>query len=254
MAVAPGALNFTLWPPLARVSTPPARVAAAPTAQATPFTSIESPAPRWASVTPKVAPDAALAERIYSACEAELRAKNQVNSFEKFCERIELPDLESKTIEEVKQHFIAGFGDADMDIQPDEENKSLIVDVVLPDGTEFHKRIPVRAVAPESTEPEVTLKFVAFPVAMPGDAEMIWALAKRENLTNDEAAMALTKLQDDFWASKAGQKLLKDRVERSFPEFVARVPAGLLNEVGLKRHYKLPETLKVLRAAKTAGK
>ncbi len=206
-------------------------------------------------ILPKVAPDPELAARIYSACEDELRAKNRVNSFEKFCERIELPDLEPQTIEEVKQHFAAGFGDADMEIVPDEENKSLMVDVSLPDGTEFHKRIPVRAVAPETDgEAEVTLKFIAFPVALPGDAEMIWALAKRENLTNDEAAMALTKLQDDFWASKAGQKLLKDRVERSFPEFIARVPAGLLNEVGLKRHHKLPETLKVLRASKAASK
>lgn len=206
------------------------------------------------SILPKIAPDAELAARIYSAAEDELRAKNRVNSFEKFCERIELPDLEPQTIEEVKRHFAAGFGEADLDIVTDEENKSLVVDVELPDGTQFHKRIPVRPAAPESDEPEVTLKFVAFPVAMPGDAEMIWALAKRENLTNDEAAMALVKLQDDFWASKAGQKLLKDRVERSFPEFVARVPAGLLNEVGLKRHYKLPETLKVLRAATAAGR
>lgn len=206
------------------------------------------------SILPKVAPDPELAARIYSAAEDELRSKNRVNSFEKFCERIELPNLEPQTVEEVKQHFVAGFGDADLVITPDEENKALVVDVALPDGTEFHKRIPVRAVAPESTEPEVTLKFVSFPVAMPGDAEMIWALAKRENLTNDEAAMALTKLQDDFWASKAGQKLLKDRVERSFPEFVARVPAGLLNEVGLKRHYKLPETLKVLRNSPAASK
>ncbi|HEX7569716.1 MAG TPA: hypothetical protein VF492_04370 [Verrucomicrobiae bacterium] len=199
-------------------------------------------------ILPKVAPDAALAAQIYSACEAELRAKNRVNSFEKFCERIELPDLEPKTIEEVKQHFAAGFGDADMDITPDEEGKALNVDVSLPDGTQFHKQIPVRPVAPDTgDEPEVTLKFVAFPVAMPGDQELIWSLAKRENLTNDEAAIALTKIEDDFWASKAGQKCLKDRVERSFPEFIARVPAGLLNEVGLKRHYKLPEALKVLR-------
>jgi hypothetical protein len=205
------------------------------------------------SILPRVAPDAELAAKIYSAAEDELRAKNRVNSFEKFCERIELPDLEAQTVEEVKQHFIAGFGDADLEITPDAENKALVVDVSLPDGTEFHKRIPVRAVAPESTDPEVTLKFVAFPVALPGDAEMIWALAKRENLTNDEAAMALVKLQDDFWASKAGQKLLKDRVERSFPEFIARVPSGLLNEVGLKRHYKLPETLKVLRAGAKAN-
>ena len=84
-------------------------------------------------------------------------------------------------------------------------------------------------------------------MALPGDPELVWALAKRENLTNDEAAIALTKIEDDFWASKTGQKLLRDRVERSFPEFIARVPAGLLNEQGLKRHYKLPEPVKVLR-------
>jgi len=199
-------------------------------------------------ILPKVAPDAAWAEKIYSAVEAELRSKNRVSSFEKFCDRIELPNLEPKTLEEVKQHFQAGFGDADMDIVPDDDGKSLSVDVAMPDGTQFHKVIPVRAVAPDTgDEPEVTLKFVAFPVALPGDTELTWSLAKRENLTNNEAAIALNKLEDDFWASKAGQKLLKDRVERSFPEFIARVPAGLLNEVGLKRHYKLPEAIKILR-------
>jgi len=153
-------------------------------------------------------------------------------------------------VEEVIQHFTAGFGEADVAIQADEENKTLAVDVSLPDGTQFHKIIPVRPVAPDTgEEPEVTLKFVAFPVALPGDKELAWALAKRENLTNDEAAMALTKIEDDFWASKTGQKLIRDRVEKSFPEFIARVPAGLLNEHGLKRHYKLPETVKVLRVA-----
>jgi hypothetical protein len=200
------------------------------------------------TILPRVAPDAALAEKIYSAFEAELRAKNRVNSFEKFCERIELPDLETKTLEVVKEQLAAGFGDADMDIVPDEEGKALNVDISLPDGTQFHNRIPVRPVAPDAgDEQEVTLKFVAFPVALPGDPELLWALAKRENLTNDEAAVALTKVEDDFWASKTGQKLLRDRVERSFPEFIARVPAGLLGDAGLKRHYKLPETLKVLR-------
>jgi len=199
-------------------------------------------------VLPKIAPDPALADQIYSACEAELRAKNQVHSFERFCEHIELPDLEPKTVEEVKEHFVAGFGEADLDVVPDEDGKGLNVDVSLPDGTQFHSRIPVRPVAPATGEdPEVTLKFVAFPVALPGDPELAWALAKRENLTNEEAAMALIKIEDDFWASKTGQKLLRDRVERSFPEFIARVPAGLLTEVGLKRHYKLPESVKVLR-------
>jgi hypothetical protein len=201
------------------------------------------------TILPKVAPDPALAEKIYSAFEAELRSKNQVHSFEKFCDRIPLPDLEPKTLEEVKQQLVAGFGDADLDIQPDEEGKSVSVDVSLPDGTQFHSRIPVRPLAPEeSDEQEVTLKFVSFPVSLPGDPELIWALGKRENLNGEEAAIALSKIQDDFWASKTGQKLIRDRVERSFPEFIARVPAGLLGDGGLKRHYKLPEPVKILRA------
>ena len=200
------------------------------------------------TILPKVAPDPAFAEKIYSAFEAELRIKNRVYSFEKFCDRIPLPDLEPKSLDEVKQQLAAGFGDADLDIQPDEEGKSVSVDVSLPDGTQFHSRIPVRPLAPEgSDEPEVTLKFVSFPVSLPGDPELIWGLGKRENLTSDEAAIALTKIEDDFWASKAGQKLIRDRVERSFPEFITRVPAGLLGDSGLKRHYKLPEAVKILR-------
>ena len=201
------------------------------------------------TILPKVAPDPAFAEKIYSAFEAELRIKNRASSFEKFCERIPLPDLEAKTLEEVKQQLVASLGDADLDLEPNEDGKGLRVDVSLPDGTQFHSRILVRPNAPEGGgEPEITLKFVPFPVCMPGDQELIWALAKRENMTNDEAAIALTKIQDDFWASKTGQKLLHDRVERTFAEFIARVPAGLLGDAGLKRHYKLPETLKVLRA------
>jgi len=139
-----------------------------------------------------------------------------------------------------------------MEIEPDESGKSLAVDVSLPDGTQFHKIIPVRPLAPEaSDEAEVTLKFVSFPISLPGDPELIWALAKRENMTNEEAGLALNKVEADFWASKAGQKLIRDRVDRTFPEFIARVPAGVLADVGLKRHYKLPEALKILRAAKT---
>ena len=127
------------------------------------------------TILPKVAPDPALAAKIYSAFEDELRAKNRVHSFEKFCDRIELPDLEPKTLEEVKQQMAAGFGDADMEIEPHEDGKALTVDVSLPDGTQVHKIIPVRPVAPEgSDEQEVTMKFVAFPVALPGDPELTW--------------------------------------------------------------------------------
>ena len=91
---------------------------------------------------------------------------------------------------------------------------------------------------------------MSFPVCLPGDKELVWLLGKRENLSPEEAAIALTKVETEFWASKTGQKLLRDRVERSFPEFIARVPAGMLNELGLKRHYKTPEPIKSLRAGK----
>ena len=110
------------------------------------------------------------------------------------------------------------------------------------------REIKVRPVTNEAaTEPEVVLKFVPFPVSLPGDPELVWLLAKRENLTAEEAAIALTKVEEGFWESKLGQKLQRDRVEKSFPEFLARVPAGALGEVGLKRHYKTPEPVKVLR-------
>ncbi len=75
-------------------------------------------------------------------------------------------------------------------------------------------------------------------------------MGKKENMSPEEAGIALTKAEGDFWASKSGQKLLRDRVERSFPEFIARVPTGMLNEIGLKRHYKTPEPIKALRTDK----
>ena len=97
-------------------------------------------------------------------------------------------------------------------------------------------------------EQEFKPKFVPFPVSLESDPELVWALARGENLTPEEAAISLAKTQEDFWASKQGQKLIRDRVEKTFAEFVSRVPSKLLTEVGLKRHYKEPEALKQLRA------
>jgi hypothetical protein len=165
---------------------------------------------------------------------------------------VELPDLEPKSIEEVKTQLAASFGQGDVTLKPNRKEKSLAVEVSLTDGTQFSGEIKVNpnAGAEASEEQEITLKFVPFPVCLPGDKELVWLLGKRENLSPEEAGMALTKAETEFWASKTGQKLLRDRVERSFPEFIARVPAGMLNELGLKRHYKTPEPIKPLRALK----
>lgn len=199
-------------------------------------------------VLPKAAPDPHLAELIYNAVEAELRLANQAVAFEAFCDRMAVPDLEAKTLEEVQAQLATAFGDSDVSLVPDEEKKVIAVDVALPDGTQLHTSIPARPAGAEETgEQEVVLKFVACPVSLPGDPELIWCLAKRENMSPDEAAIALAKVEEEFWASKTGLKLQKDRVEKTFAEFISRVPAGMLNEVGLKRHYKLPEPVKVLR-------
>src|SRR6266404_6846522 len=194
-------------------------------------------------VLPKATHDAQLAGKIYHAVELELKAKAKVLAFEKFCTKVELPDLERKSIDDVKTQLAASFGDGDVTLKPNRREKSLTIEVALPDGSQFSGEIKVNPNARngETDEQEITLKFVPFPVCLPGDKELVWLLAKRENMTPEEAGIALSKLEPDFWASKTGQKLIRDRVERGFPEFIARVPGGLLNEVGSKRHYKIPE-------------
>jgi len=203
-------------------------------------------------VLPKATHDAQLAGKIYQAIELELKAKARGSAFEKFCAKVELRDLESKSLEEVKTQLAASFGQGDVTLKPNRKEKSVAVEVSLTDGTQFSGEIKVNpnAGAEAGEEQEITLKFVPFPVCLPGDKELVWLLGKRENMSPEEGGMALTKAEQEFWASKTGQKLLRDRVERSFPEFIARVPAGMLNELGLKRHYKTPEPIKPLRALK----
>jgi hypothetical protein len=200
-------------------------------------------------VLPKATHDPKLAGKIYQAVETELKAKARVAAFEKFCAKFQMPDLEPKSVQAAKSQLVSSFGEGDITLKPDRKEKTLRVEVALIDGSQFSGAIKVNpnAVAETDEEQEITLQFVPFPVCLPGDKELVWLLAKRENVTPDEAGIALAKAEEEFWASKKGQKLIRDRVERSFPEFIARVPAGMLKEVGLKRHYPTPEPVKLLR-------
>lgn len=197
------------------------------------------------SILPKAVPDPRLVERIYSACEKEITAKSKVASFEKFCQRVELPDLEPKSIKEVQNQFEESFGKGQVSIVPIPKKKAAAVEVMI-DGEAFESVVKVGVNAPED-EDEVKAPMVAFPVCLEADPGLVWILARPENLSPSEAAIALTKAQDGFWESKAGQKLLRDRVERSFSEFMQRVPAKVLAEVNLKRHYKEPESVRTLK-------
>ncbi len=200
-------------------------------------------------VLPKATTDAHLANKIYDAVASELKAKAKAVAFDKFCAKVELPDLEPKTVMDVKRQLTDTFGAGNVALTLKKEEGVMTVDVSMPDGEQITREIKVRPLAPETDEEqEVTMKFLPFPICMPGDKELVWYLARRESMTPEEGQIALSKVEEEFWASKGGQKLLRDRVERSFPEFISRVPAGMLTDLGLKRHYKTPEPIEPLRA------
>ena len=75
-------------------------------------------------------------------------------------------------------------------------------------------------------------------------------LARDERMTPKDASIALAKVQESFWESKAGQQHLQKRTERTFPEFIAKVPGKVLTEAGLRRHYKEPEPVKPIQQLK----
>jgi hypothetical protein len=189
----------------------------------------------------------------------ELRLQHHVASLTKFCEEGAVPDLAPATVAELQEQLAATFGsEASVSVKPDEAGKGLMeVEITLPDRT-FSNKVKVDpAAATPGGEGEAKVPFVPFPVALPQDAELVWVLARREDLGPDEAARALAHIEEEFWASKAGQKRQREGAERTFAEFIATVPSAALLESGLKRHYKAPEALHSLRllgnAAPAAG-
>jgi hypothetical protein len=201
------------------------------------------------SVLPKAVPDARLAQEIYRALEQEIAATERAVHFEKFCRKVELPDLQKNSLAEVQEQFEASFGKGTVSVVPHAAKKAATVEVITPKGT-FEGVIQVGPKAPDGDDGDVKPKFVPFPVSLPSDPELVWLLARDERMTPDDAAVALAKAQEGFWESKAGQQHLRKRTERTFPEFINKVPGKLLGEAGLKRHYKEPETVKAIQALK----
>ena len=124
------------------------------------------------------------------------------------------------------------------------------MEITLPDRV-VSREIKVGPADADDGDGAPKAPFVPFPVTLPADAELVWVLARREDLGPDEAARALAHIEDEFWGSKTGQKLQREGTEKTFAEFIANVPAAALLESGLKRHYKEPETLHSLRLLHT---
>jgi hypothetical protein len=195
-------------------------------------------------VLPKATQDPHLASTIYNEVAKEVHLVKSLESFEKFCETGALPNAEPETVAELQSELAGKFGEENVAITPDENGAGVAVEIALPDRT-VSSRVKIDPAA--ALEEPVKIPFVPFPVSLPEDEELVWLLARREDLGPDEAARALAKIEEEFWATKKGQQLQRDRVEKSFAEFITHVPASALTESGLKRHYKEPEALKTLR-------
>ena len=196
-------------------------------------------------VLPKATQDPHLSSAIYDQVAQEIRLVNNLKSFEKFCAEGSLPDLEPATVAEYQSQLESRFGADKVAVTPSEKGDTVAVEIELPDR-KVTNRIKVRPPGTEEEE-ELKVRYVPFPVALPSDPDLLWVLARREDLGPDEAAIALASIEEEFWETKAGQKMLRDQVEKTFAEFIARVPAAALADSGLKRHYKEPEPRKTLR-------
>ncbi len=205
-------------------------------------------------ILPGVTNDPTVSGKIMNAVQKELRHKSRVAAFHDYCRKCPLPDLTDDTVKELTARFEHEFGKQGLELDADNAENKLYVEVKIGDAV-LTSEIPVNErPLDEDEEQAVKLKSIPFPVALEGDPELIWLLAKKENLSNDEAAMALASVQAEFWETKSGQNTLRKGGQRNFPDFISRVPAKMLSEVGLKRHYKEPEPIKLIRQLKPGRK
>ncbi len=195
----------------------------------------------------QVLPDLKLRSVIQDAVAKEIKLHNNVAAFTKFAEKGSVPDVTPETVAELQEQIASTFGgDANVALTPDEEGKGVGIEITLPDRT-ISSEIKVQVGGPTEEDGLPKAPFVPFPVTLAADPELVWVLARREDLGRDEAARALTHIEELFWSSKSGQKFQREGGEKSFAEFIANVPAAALLESGLKRHYKEPEAIHSLR-------
>lgn len=197
-------------------------------------------------VLPQVVSDPHQVNAIYEKVATEVRINRSLEALLAFTEKGSIPDLEPETVKEFTANLVSNYGEANVVVRPAEDGHSLEFEVTTFDRVTSGSVKVVPPGSEASAEPEAP--YVPFPYALPEDQELVWSLARRENLGPDEAVRALTNIEEEFWASKKGQHLQRQGVEKSFAEFIATVPAAALKESGIKRYHRDPETLKVAGA------
>ncbi len=95
-------------------------------------------------VLPKATDDPKLAGKIYQAIELELKTKASAAAFDKFCPKVELPDLNPKSIESAKLQLAASFHDGDVTLKANRKEQTRSVEIALTDGNQFTGEIKVK--------------------------------------------------------------------------------------------------------------
>jgi hypothetical protein len=108
----------------------------------------------------RTTPDAQLATTIYAEVEREARLTKDLESFEKFCEKGALPNLAPERVAELQSELTAKFGEGNVTLTPDENEKSVAVEIGLPDRT-VTNRVKVQAEGADASEGDSEAGFCA---------------------------------------------------------------------------------------------
>jgi hypothetical protein len=152
--------------------------------------------------------------------------------FDEFMASYKLKSLEAAEIFKVKRFMAEVFKDEQIALEPDEKSQTLTISVQTPEG-KLEGQFTVEPQEEKAPKPT----FLPFLACLSGDPGLAWVFGRVEALTEPEARIALNSVEAEFWETKKGLKLAS-QTKRTFEAFVENVPAGLLTNKGLKRHYK----------------
>ena len=153
--------------------------------------------------------------------------------FDEFLKSYKLKSLAASEILEIKRFMAEIFPNEQVTLEPDEKGQILAVSVQTPEG-----KLDGQFTIEPSEEKAPKPAFLPFLVCRVGDPGLAWVFGRVETLSEPEARIVLNSVAQEFWQTKKGLKLMK-KTQRTFEAFVEHVPAGLLTNEGLKRHYKI---------------
>jgi len=162
---------------------------------------------------------------------------NMRSTFREWLKTHKLRSLDAADLFEVKRFVAEIFPEQPAEIVPDEKSGSLDISVLTLEG----KLEGQLSVEPEVAKEEKA-QMLAFLVCLSGDPGLAWVFGRPETMTDAEARIALSAVEEEFWQTKKGLKFKKMN-KSNFATFVEHVPAASLRARGLKRHYRLPSAI-----------